>query len=326
MLLVLSLSTVAVPPAMADLSAPEIEVVRSQPEGAETHGATAGDANQDSRQRLLLAGLSGMKFLPDGGTIDSQSHPTLLPWTGLGGNALGMFSGSNAILHLSAVAGTFLIIKSGLDTQVHNDFARNTLVGKYSSPGVVFGALVPVLLGGGLLGSGLTGGSSQLVSAGSAVLQASLLAVCYSSALKALTGRPHPGDHHELVIYDDNTASETFRFGFLRGGAFWGWPSGHMLANTAAVASLLTFYKDKTWLDIAGGAYLGYLFLSVISHGRSSMHWFSDAVAGTLMGYAIGSTVGRDFRRRWENKKDRPAGLTFSAAPQLFAVSFSIEL
>lgn len=325
MLLVLSLSVVA-RPAAASPAAPDTEEVQSQPAGAENQTSTSGGADHDGRRSLLLAGLSGMKFLPDGGTIDSQCHPTLLPWTGLGGNALGMFSGSNAILHLSAVAGTFLIIKSGLDTQVHNDFARNTFVGKYSSPGVVFGALVPVLLGGGLLGSGLTGGSSQLVSAGSAVLQASLLAVCYSSALKALTGRPHPGDHHELVIYDDNTASETFRFGFLRGGAFWGWPSGHMLANTAAVASLLTFYKDKTWLDIAGGAYLGYLFLSVISHGRSSMHWFSDAVAGTLMGYAIGSTVGRDFRRRWENKKDRPGGLTFSATPQLFAVSFSIEL
>jgi membrane-associated phospholipid phosphatase len=237
-----------------------------------------------------------------------------------------MFSGSRALFPLSAVAGTFLIIKSGLDTQVHNFFARNTFFESYSHQAIGFGAIVPVLLGGGLLGSGLAGGSSRLASAGSAVLQASLLAVCTSTALKALTGRPQPGNHHEQVIYEDNTASETFRFGFLRGGVFWGWPSGHMLANTAAVTSLLSFYKDKTWLNVAGGAYLGYLFLSVVSHGRNSMHWFSDAVAGTLMGYAIGSTVGRDFRRRWENKKDGPASLSFNATPQLFSISLSIAL
>jgi len=99
-----------------------------------------------------------------------------------------------------------------------------------------------------------------------------------------------------------------------------------MLANTAAVTSLLTFYRDKTWLKIGGGVYLGYLFLSAISHGNSSMHWFSDAVAGTLMGLAIGTAVGRDFRRRWEDKKGSAVALSFSAGPRLLAISFSLAL
>ena len=89
-------------------------------------------------------------------------------------------------------------------------------------------------------------------------------------------------------------------------------------------ASLLAFYKN-TWLDIAGGTYLAYMFMSVISHGRSTMHWFSEAVAGRLMGYAIGTTVGRDFRRRWENKTEKAPGLSARIVPQLFRISVHIS-
>ncbi len=273
--------------------------------------------------RMSIAGLTGMNIAPAGGAAAEKSRPPLLPWTGLGSNALGMFSGSNALLHLSAIAGTFLIVQSELDTSVHNDFARHESIGNLSWPGVGLGGMFPAILGGSLLGWGLTGGSSsELASAGSAVLQSALLAVSYSTVLKALTGRSHP----EPVVYDHNEAPSTFHFGFLRGGVFWGWPSGHLIANTAAITSLITFYKDKTWLKVAGGAYLGYLFLCVISHEQSSMHWFSDAFAGTLMGYAIGRTVGRDFRSRWDGAGTRDAGLSFSVTPRRFSVSFSFAL
>ncbi len=260
------------------------------------------------------------------GKADSESdHDSLslsiAPWTGLGHNALKMFSGSNAILHLTAAAASALIVVTGLDTQVHNFFVRNPGIDRFSRPGVGIGTTLPVYLGAAVLGSGLIGGSSSLVSAGGAVLQASLLALCYTTTLKALTGRPGP----EPVLYEDNEASQTFQFGFLRGGVFHGWPSGHMLANTAAVTSLLAFYHHSTWLKVAGGAYLSYLFLSVISHHGSAMHWFSDTVAGILMGYAIGTTVGSDFRERWENKQPKPAGLNLSLIPSFLSASFSIS-
>jgi len=277
---------------------------------------------------LALGGLpasaadSSPKFNQEQSHSAADQHVAVSPWTGLGRNALANFSFPKALFHLSAVAGTLLIIESGLDTRVHNFFARNTFFDKSSHPGVSQGAVFPAVLGCGVLFSGLIGRSSQLISAGSSVLQASLLAVCYSSALKALTGRPGP----EPLIYPNNKASETFRFGFLRGGIYHGWPSGHLLANTAAVTSLFYFYGDKTWLKIAGGTYLGYLFLSVISHGKSSMHWFSDTVAGGLMGFAIGSSVGRDFRRRWEGKKDDRSGLSFHVVPQVFGISVYVGL
>jgi membrane-associated phospholipid phosphatase len=279
-----------------------------------------GTDGQSYRWRFLLSGLAGTNSSTGEEPAEGRNS-LILPWTGLPGNALAMFSGSRAVLHLSALAGTLLIVESGLDAKVHNFFVRNTFFENVSHYAVRWGTYFPVILGGGLFGSGLIGGSSELASAGGAVLQASLLALCTTTALKALTGRPGP----EPVIYDDKEASSVFRFGFLRGGVFHGWPSGHVTANMAAVTSLLSFY-DKTWLNIAGGAYLGYLFLSVVSHGRSSMHWFSDAVAGALMGYAIGTTVGRDFRRRWEHKKNVPSALSLNALPGYFSVTFEIAL
>ena len=35
------------------------------------------------------------------------------------------------------------------------------------------------------------------------------------------------------------------------------------------------------------------------------MHWFSDVIAGTLFGYAIGSTVGNNFRKSFF-QNDKP--------------------
>jgi len=314
-----SLPTVVVKPVAA--AVPDAEQTLAQSAGSGDRTPALGQADQDHRWRFLLSGLAGKSSTTGEETADGH-HSIVLPWTGLPGNALAMFSGSKIFLPLSAVAGTLLIVESGLDRQVHNFFVRNTFFGSSSQWAVHWGTLFPVILGGGLFGSGLIGGSSQLASAGGAVLQASLLALCTTTALKALTGRPGP----HPVIYDDNEASSDFRFGILRGGVFHGWPSGHLMANTAAVTSLLAFYKNNPWLDIAGGTYLGYLFLSVLSHGKSSMHWFSDVVSGTLMGYAIGSTVGRDFRRRWEHQTDKPSALSFSFLPQLFSISFEIPL
>jgi hypothetical protein len=246
----------------------------------------------------------------------------IAPWTGLGKNAVAAFSGSNAVFHLSALAGSFLIIQTGLDTRVHNFFARGTFMDRYSHPAVSVGSYLPAVLGAGLLASGWIGGGSRLATAGSAVMQAALLALCTTVSLKALTGRPGP----DPVVYGDDSASKVFRFGFLRGGVYHGWPSGHMLTNTAAVTSLMSFYRDKTLLNIAGGAYLGYLFLSVASHARSAMHWFSDAVAGSLMGIAIGTTVGREFRRRFDHAGEMTPALAAGVMPGRFTFTICLDL
>jgi len=246
----------------------------------------------------------------------------IAPWTGLGKNFLLSYSGSNALLHLSGIAGTFLIVRTGLDTDVHNFFARNRFMEGYSRPAVAAGTYFPALLGAGLFASGLAGGVPRLATAGSAVLQAAGLSAAAMVTLKALTGRPGP----DPVVYEDDSASRFWRFGFLRGGTYNGWPSGHVMTNTAAISSLMAFYRDKTWVNIVGGISIGYMFLSVVSHHRSAMHWFSDAVAGALMGVAIGTTVGREFRRRFDEQDapSSPGGASVSLGR--FAITFSLEI
>ena len=281
---------------------------------------SAAENRDFGRLRFTQPALSRM-FQTVSGPPEGDAPRTITPFTDLFRNAAAVFSGNNAWMHLSAVAGTFLIIQSGLDYRVHNFFVRNTGFEKYSQTGVQIGSKLPALLSASLLGWGLISSSSRTIAAGSAVLQSFLLAGATTGVLKALTGRPNP----DPVLYDGIGASATFRFGILRGGIFHGWPSGHMLSNTAAVTSLLHFFNRSTLLHIAGAAYLGYLFVSVTSHGKATMHWFSETVAGSLMGYAIGSTVGTRFRRRWENQKEKTAGWTVQIAPDSFALSLFLK-
>ncbi len=254
--------------------------------------------------------------------LASAEKKIIAPWTGLGRNFVLSYSGSNSFLHLSGIAGTFLIVQTGLDTGVHNFFARNQFMEGYSRPAVAAGTYFPALLGVGLFASGLVGGGPRLATAGSAVLQAAGLSAAAMVTLKALTGRPGP----DPVVYEDDSASRFWRFGFLRGGTFHGWPSGHVMTNTAAITSLMAFYKDKTLLNVVGGISLGYIFLSVVSHHRSAMHWFSDAVAGALMGAAIGTTVGREFRRRFDGQDETPRAGGASVSFGRFAITFSLEI
>lgn len=218
----------------------------------------------------------------------------LNPFVGLGESSLGAFTGANLALQLTGLAAAPALVLSGADTRAHNFFAEQTALAPYGTPAVYGIYVLPVALGGSLLAYGLGADSPRALAASSAVLQASLLVVAYQSVLKALTGRPPPDPGHHA----DDDASRTFRFGFLRGGVHYGWPSGHLMTTTALVASLLPVFDDSTALRLGGGVLVAYVGASVATHEGSSMHWLSDMVTGVLAGYAIGSSVGRSFARR----------------------------
>jgi membrane-associated phospholipid phosphatase len=40
----------------------------------------------------------------------------------------------------------------------------------------------------------------------------------------------------------------------------------------------------------------------VSANNRGGMHWFSDALAGALMSYAVGSTVGKYYRNAYSGQ------------------------
>jgi hypothetical protein len=48
---------------------------------------------------------------------------------------------------------------------------------------------------------------------------------------------------------------------------------------------------------------MAYMLAMVSAEHQGQFHWFSDGVAGGLMGYAIGRTVGRNMRAHVSGEK-----------------------
>jgi hypothetical protein len=65
---------------------------------------------------------------------------------------------------------------------------------------------------------------------------------------------------------------------------------------TAALGSSIAAYYDLPawWTAFAGTT--AYVMFGMTASYNGTEHWFSDTVAGALMGYAIGSSVGEGFR------------------------------
>ena len=210
-----------------------------------------------------------------------------------GNNVLDSFRGNNIYFHLTAVAATAIIVDQGVDYDVEHYFNQHTEYGSWARPVVFTGEYLPFIAGGSLFAYAKIRNDREVLGASFAVMQASLIEFFYNSALKAVTGRPNPDWRH---VSDMDSLSKTFRFGFLRGGVFWGWPSGHTAATMAVVSALTSYYPDKTWLKVVGFGLVGYTMFGVSANNRGGMHWLSDAVAGALMSYTVGSTVGKYYR------------------------------
>ena len=72
-----------------------------------------------------------------------------------------------------------------------------------------------------------------------------------------------------------------------------GWPSGHTACAFSAAAVICELYEDKPLLKV--GVYT-YAILMGIGVALNA-HWASDSIAGALIGYAVGKTVGRSFKQ-----------------------------
>jgi membrane-associated phospholipid phosphatase len=243
--------------------------------------------------------------------VVSNQSPDLLLFGNIGNNIINSFKGDNLYLHLAGVASTVLIVTTNTDYHVHKFFYDHPGFGEAARPIIYAGMFIPFATGGSLFAYGKFGKDDRAVAASFAVLQSSLVAFLYNSLLKAITGRPNPDWQHHS---DMKALSRTFRLGFMRGGVFWGWPSGHTSSTMAVVSALTNFYPEKTWLKIAGYSLVAYMMYGVSSLHRGGMHWFSDAVAAALMSYAIGSTIGKYYRSKFEpseNSGGVPPGMEF---------------
>ncbi len=256
---------------------------------------------------MFLTGAGSSLYSQENKEISKEDNDnSITPFSNIWGNTMDSFTGYNFLFHAGGAASTVLIIKSDTDYNVHNYFAeREDKINPYTVPAVYIGYVGPLAMGLGLYAAGYTGDDRETLAAGCAVLQASFLAWSYSTVLKTFTGRPGPD---QGVYTKESDRSGEFEWGFMRNGIHYGWPSGHMSVSTAVISSMVYFYDDSVMVKVMGGIVWSYMAFGVTAHEGNTMHWLSDAAAGSLMGFAIGSTVGRNFRNRLvdgaENQKN----------------------
>jgi membrane-associated phospholipid phosphatase len=202
-------------------------------------------------------------------------------------NILRSFQGRNLMWHFLAIGATWLIVSSGFDWMY---FKATRPFAHYLFPAVELGWLVPVLFPVVSHVAGTVRKDRRAICCAYSAAQAAVIGLLISSVYKAFTGRP--GLRHSVRTLIDT--SREFRFGFLRGGVFFGWPSSHTTVAFALAASVWTLYPGNK--GVRCGALLYALYVGV---GVSmTIHWFSDFVAGAIIGVVIGTTVGSVFIER----------------------------
>ena len=212
-------------------------------------------------------------------------------------NFLQIFSGWNLLGHFLAIAFTSVIVMSGFDWLFFT-WVASSAERVYFFPALMLGSFLPILVPLVFFVIWFFTKNRAMLILGAAEAQAAILGSAVSSFYKSLTGRIQPPGHFQSAPLDVSQlidSSHNFQFGFLRHGIFWGWPSSHTtLAFAMAVTIWFLFPKNKVVRTIALG-YAGYVGLGV---AVTSIHWFSEAVAGVLIGSVIGIVVGKSYAER----------------------------
>ncbi|MGO8702734.1 MAG: phosphatase PAP2 family protein [Candidatus Brocadiia bacterium] len=199
-------------------------------------------------------------------------------------NLVGCFRGRWIVWHVLAIVLTFIAVTSGFDWR-YFQATRDPTLHSWMFRAVHLGMLLPVLLPLSLFALGIIARNARAVLIGWAVGQAALLGLLIAAAYKAVTGRPHP----PRGLGED--ISHVFRFGWWRGGVFWGWPSSHTTVAFAMAVTVFTLFPKHRWLGWAALLYALYVGVGV----SMTIHWFSDFMAGAIIGSVIGAVVGRSF-------------------------------
>jgi membrane-associated phospholipid phosphatase len=201
-------------------------------------------------------------------------------------NIIECFKGRMLIWHLTAMGLTIALVVSGLDWQYFL-WTRSPTLRSWLFPAVPIGGLLPIVLPLTLLVVGSVTRSTRIRLTGWAICQAEAIGGIVAAGYKAVTGRAHPA--HGIGA----DLTHVFRFGLLRGGVFWGWPSSHTTIAFAMAVTIFRLFPQQKWLGYLAIAYAFYIGVGV----SMTIHWFSDFVAGALIGSVIGAVVGTSFSR-----------------------------
>lgn len=202
-------------------------------------------------------------------------------------NLVKIFAWPNVLWHLLAIAITYFCVASGFDWYYFT-VTRDISYEWVWLPAGLLGSLLPLAIPISLYAVGRLRQNLQILNTAFALGQAVLLGFFISTTYKVFTGRIPPNLYNDFL-----NISHGFRFGFLEGGIFWGWPSSHATIAFAMVITLLILYSKNRKIK-----YLGLLYATYISFGASiGFHWFSEVISGIIIGTLIGTVVGKSFKR-----------------------------
>ena len=241
-------------------------------------------------------------------TVDSAQK--LSPFGHLGHNMLLSAFGWPLGFHMLGGALTYKFSMENNDLMVARFAARQDQLtyGIAFTPGMMMGTFFPILVPGYMY---FISDNRALNNTGAVAVQATAVAFLYNNILKAISAREHPD-----AELNSGERSRDFKWGFFRRGVFYGWPSGHSMTNAAMAMSIASYNRDKP-LVVAGCAlYAGYIATSMVLGAKGEAHWFSDAIAGTLMGASIGWYIGSVFYKEKVGEKQTPPKVTI--APLFF--------
>ncbi len=196
------------------------------------------------------------------------------------------------------LAGGAILASSLLDKPADN-WAQNHQAGTADKLGTATNALPAVLaLGAGLLYTGI--GGQPAASTAETALKAAGYTFAANLATRYVVGRARPIDEQGNSSFNgfNSTATQS------------GFPSNHM-AIAFAVVTPFAQQHDMPWLYVAAGA-------TAFGRVQKRDHWVSDTVAGSFMGYAIGSLMS-------DQQSHSPGAIRLSVTPQAVVANWSFK-
>jgi membrane-associated phospholipid phosphatase len=194
----------------------------------------------------------------------------------------------------TALAGGAVLASALLDKPADRfvkNHAASTVLHKWGNAGKA----MPVVLVGAA-GAALAFGDERLQNIGLISLQAVAASVAVSYGAKYVVGRSRPGEEQGPWRQVSGKRSDA------------SFPSGHSAVAFAAVTPFAQEY-DAPWL-------YGVAALSAAGRVADRQHWVSDVVAGSVVGYVMGSWL-------WQSQRDqRRSSFSIQPGPKQISVAW----
>lgn len=238
---------------------------------------------------IFILVLASFCFGQEASGDTAKAEPKISPFDHLGSNMLWSAIGWPLAFHALGGGATYYFSGNDTDLKVARFAARQdqSTFGLAFAPGMIMGTFFPVLVPGYMY---FISSNPALNNTGAVAAQATAVAFLYNNILKAITAREHPDAEK-----NSGERSRDFKWGFFRRGVFYGWPSGHSMTNAALAMSIASYNRDHPLVVAGCSFFAGYVATSMVLGAKGEAHWFSDAVAGVLMGASIGWYIGNTF-------------------------------